>query len=256
MVFDADRPRFHCQSVCGWLNDPNGPIFWAGRFHMYAAPGAATCMRSAMPSCLNLPAARWRQPNSPLPLPSLHPSPPPPPPRRFYQHLPDKCEWDFGIVWGHAVSDDLVRWRHLPPALVPTPGGRDADGCFSGCAVVDPATGRPAILYTGVRLRSNPDCGPLPPPEYDLGLVWVERCVLCCAVCAVLCVCVCVCARVCALPREGGGWISCRRAGGGGAQDPLLLTHPLLTPHHALCPAPPPPRWLQPAHGGPCRPGG
>jgi hypothetical protein len=76
-------------------------------------------------------------------------------------------------VWGHAVSTDLVTWEHLPPALVPTPGWVDADGCFSGCCVVD-YDGRPTILYTGVRLRSNPGCGPLPQPEHDLGLVWIE----------------------------------------------------------------------------------
>ena len=52
-------------------------------------------------------------------------------------------------------------------------GGPDADGCFSGCCVVD-TNGVPTILYTGVRLRSNPDCGPLPPPEQDLQLPFVE----------------------------------------------------------------------------------
>jgi sucrose-6-phosphate hydrolase SacC (GH32 family) len=76
-------------------------------------------------------------------------------------------------VWGHAVSSDLVRWEHLPPALVPTPGWADADGCFSGCCVVEPS-GRPVILYTGVRLRSNAEAGPLPPDEHDLGMVWIE----------------------------------------------------------------------------------
>ena len=93
--------------------------------------------------------------------------------RRFYQHILNGCEWDFGIVWGHAASDDLVYWEHLPPALLPSPGGADADGCFSGCCIVD-ADGTPVILYTGVRLRSNPECGDLPPPECDLNLPFIE----------------------------------------------------------------------------------
>ncbi len=68
---------------------------------------------------------------------------------RFYQHVPDSSEWQWGLVWGHAFSTDLVRWRHLPVALAPTPGTLDRDGCFSGCSVVDDATGLPTILYTG-----------------------------------------------------------------------------------------------------------
>lgn len=83
------------------------------------------------------------------------------------------CEWDFGIVWGHAVSKDLVHWTHLSNALLPTPGSTDADGCFSGCSVVD-TDGTPTILYTGVRLRSNEACGPLPPSECDLNLPFIE----------------------------------------------------------------------------------
>lgn len=109
----------------GWMNDPNGPIYYAGRYHL------------------------------------------------FYQHVVNSCEWSFGLVWGHAVSTDLVHWEHLPPALMPTEGSGDADGCFSGCTVID-ANGRPTILYTGVRLRSNPDCGALPPVEQDLQLPFIE----------------------------------------------------------------------------------
>ena len=92
---------------------------------------------------------------------------------RFYQHIINGCEWDFGIVWGHATSSDLVHWEHLPHALLPSPGGTDADGCFSGCCVID-TDGTPTILYTGVRLRSNPECGPLPPAECDLNLPFIE----------------------------------------------------------------------------------
>lgn len=76
-------------------------------------------------------------------------------------------------MWGHVVSSDLISWEHLPPALVPTPGWVDADGCFSGCCVID-SSGRPMIMYTGVRLRSNASAGPLPPIEHDLGMVWIE----------------------------------------------------------------------------------
>jgi hypothetical protein len=94
-------------------------------------------------------------------------------PFRFYQHLPTGCEWDWGLVWGHAISSDLVHWEHLPPALRPTPGKLDADGCFSGCCTVDEA-GVPTIMYTGVRLRSNQDTGPLPPAECDLQLPFIE----------------------------------------------------------------------------------
>lgn len=39
--------------------------------------------------------------------------------------------------WGHFRSPDLLSWEPLPVALSPTPGGLDADGCFSGNAVSD-----------------------------------------------------------------------------------------------------------------------
>jgi beta-fructofuranosidase len=39
--------------------------------------------------------------------------------------------------WGHFRSPDLLSWEPLPIALSPTPGGVDADGCFSGNAVSD-----------------------------------------------------------------------------------------------------------------------
>lgn len=65
----------------------------------------------------------------------------------FHQRAPTRSEHGL-IRWGHAVSEDLVGWRHLPVALAPDPGGPDRDGCWSGCAVVH--DGLPAILYRGV----------------------------------------------------------------------------------------------------------
>lgn len=55
---------------------------------------------------------------------------------------------EFGIQWGHVSSSDLVHWAFLPAALKPTPDGYDADGCFSGSALLD-KSGTPTIIYTG-----------------------------------------------------------------------------------------------------------
>ena len=82
------------------MNDPNGPIYWKGRYHM------------------------------------------------FFQYNPNAAVWG-DMHWAHAVSGDMVHWRHLPVALAPTPGWDDADGCFTGSAVDDGGTA--TILYTGVK---------------------------------------------------------------------------------------------------------
>ena len=73
----------------------------------------------------------------------------------FYQYNPHGA-FHATMHWGHAMSEDLMRWRHLPIALAPSPDGPDADGIFSGCAVdVD---GVPTLLYTGVRGQAQLPC--------------------------------------------------------------------------------------------------
>ena len=32
---DPMRPQYHLQPARGWMNDPCGPIFWGGRYHMF-----------------------------------------------------------------------------------------------------------------------------------------------------------------------------------------------------------------------------
>ncbi len=97
---DPLRPTCHLLPARGWMNDPCGPIFWKGKYHM------------------------------------------------FFQYNPHAAVWG-DMHWNHAVSDDMVHWRRLPVALAPTPGGPDADGCFTGSAVV--LDGKPTFLYTGVQ---------------------------------------------------------------------------------------------------------
>jgi beta-fructofuranosidase len=100
LAADPRRPQFHLLPAAGWMNDPNGPIFWKGRYHM------------------------------------------------FFQFNPHAAVWG-DMHWAHAVSPDMVHWRHLPVALSPTPDGPDADGCFSGSTA--DVHGTPTIIYTAVR---------------------------------------------------------------------------------------------------------
>ena len=73
----------------------------------------------------------------------------------FYQYNP-AGPFHAKIHWGHAASSDLVHWTDLPVALAPTPGGPDADGCWSGCAVVN--DGVPTLIYTGFHDQRQLPC--------------------------------------------------------------------------------------------------
>ena len=75
----------------------------------------------------------------------------------FYQYNPYDTKWG-PMHWGHAVSEDLLTWEHLPAALAPDEPYDDLNGCFSGSAITLP-DGRHLLLYTGVgqRAAQNPD---------------------------------------------------------------------------------------------------
>jgi fructan beta-fructosidase len=79
------RPQFHFSPETGWMNDPNGLVYYEGEYHL------------------------------------------------FYQYTPSENSIPGSKYWGHAVSNDLVYWEHLPVALSPDSLG----DIFSGSAVVD-----------------------------------------------------------------------------------------------------------------------
>ncbi len=103
---DSLRPIYHVTAASRLIGDPNGPIYFAGEYHV------------------------------------------------FFQYFPFWGDsTSFRPVWGHAVSPDMVHWRHLPIALAPTPGSYDDAGIASGCCVID--KGVPTIIYTGVSPQSQ-----------------------------------------------------------------------------------------------------
>ena len=71
----------------------------------------------------------------------------------FYQYNPYKATWA-PMHWGHAVSEDLLTWEHLPAALAPDEPYDDLNGCFSGSAIELP-DGHHLLLYTGVAAGSR-----------------------------------------------------------------------------------------------------
>ncbi|ODT13263.1 MAG: hypothetical protein ABS35_38200 [Kaistia sp. SCN 65-12] len=68
----------------------------------------------------------------------------------FYQHYPHSRRWNT-MHWGHAVSDNLIDWAHMPVFLEPRPELLADDGltggAFSGSAVPQ-ADGSLRVYYT------------------------------------------------------------------------------------------------------------
>ena len=100
---DPMRPQFHLLPAKNWMNDPNGPVYFNGKYHM------------------------------------------------FFQYNPLAAVWG-DMSWNHAVSEDMLHWKHLPVAMTPTPNSPDSYGVFSGSALK--AEKRVYQVYTGTRLSS------------------------------------------------------------------------------------------------------
>lgn len=87
-----------------------------------------------------LPKANWmNDPNAPIFVDGQY--------HMFYQYSADPLGKS-PREWGHAVSSDMLHWRHWPIALSPTPGGWDYFGIWTGCAVMDGHI--PTLIYTAV----------------------------------------------------------------------------------------------------------
>ena len=100
------KPKLHFTPPQNWMNDPNGLIYYQGKYHI------------------------------------------------FYQHFPYTCEWGT-MHWGHAVSDDLVHFQHLPIALYPSKD-YDRNGCFSGSAIE--YNNQLYLYYTSIKyVKENPE---------------------------------------------------------------------------------------------------
>lgn len=69
----------------------------------------------------------------------------------FYQHNPENLYWG-NMTWGHATSDDLFNWEHLPYAISPDIP-EDIDGCFSGSGFVK--DDELYLAYTGVIMTTK-----------------------------------------------------------------------------------------------------
>ena len=72
----------------------------------------------------------------------------------FFQYHPYFVRWG-PMHWGHAKTNDFIRWEYLPVALAPDTEADNA-GCFSGSAIEMP-DGSHLLMYTGVYKIVNED---------------------------------------------------------------------------------------------------
>ena len=95
----------------------------------------------------------------------------------FYQYNPFDLDQDPNILyWGHAVSDDLLHWRHMPLQLGPDELG----GISTGCGVVDWNDtsglfgGRSGLVLIYVYVRYDVWEAPALAYSTDRGRTWIK----------------------------------------------------------------------------------
>ncbi|WEH41970.1 glycoside hydrolase family 32 protein [Streptomyces sp. AM 2-1-1] len=89
----------------------------------------------------------------------------------FFQYNPHGPQHS-NVHWGHFRSPDLINWEPLPVALTPTPGGHDADGCYSGNAI---SVGDHMVAFYSAH-RNDRWWQPVTTAEsYDGGRSWAKR---------------------------------------------------------------------------------
>jgi len=92
----------------------------------------------------------------------------------FFQYSPGSVHGD--VAWGHAVSDDLLTWEHLPIAIP----ADDEEVVYTGSAVVDDGDtagfghGAFVAAYTSVR-RSDGNQSQALASSTDGGLTWRKQ---------------------------------------------------------------------------------
>eukprot|EP01117_Protostelium_nocturnum_P017562 TRINITY_DN7173_c0_g1_i3.p1 TRINITY_DN7173_c0_g1~~TRINITY_DN7173_c0_g1_i3.p1 ORF type:complete len:588 (-),score=156.19 TRINITY_DN7173_c0_g1_i3:3-1766(-) len=121
------RPGFHFTAPVNWMNDPNGPVYYKGVYHL------------------------------------------------FYQNYPTAISPQGPIVWGHAISDNLLDWAHLDVAMK-ADQPYDAQGVWTGSILID-EKGELWLFYTGVTNKGEQvTCSARPAnPNDPLLRKWVKN---------------------------------------------------------------------------------
>lgn len=181
-------PRFHIRAPGSWINDPNGPVFWNGGYHLFF-------QRSRLPTDWDSPS--WGHATSPDLVhwtvldDALTPTPGGPDAGGCWSGC---CVTHDGLVYAFytgvdadqlrpaiclATSDgDLTTWHKVPEPVIPAPPSgvepqlfrdpfvvRDGDRwlCLVGAGM--PGAGGVTLLYASGDLLSWEYCGPLFPAD-------------------------------------------------------------------------------------------